>query len=301
MPVAEFLPRDRVRLEVEVVDTEGLAFADDQLDSIWLLLGDSEQDKHISLASPRLDVRCGELLLWTMDKPCRLGEGRSSIEFEAPMLGESELGLSHSLWVYTVIAWNGQRAEDCWAARRAGDGVPSGCGFLRSAMAVGPIWWLHAEAAAKGLPTPLPIERFPAAVFLQQANRPPALDHVLVARADTETTLIPSAGVVGPIAVAPGEVVSLTVVVDPSTQFSQFYFVPINEDGDLFTLQPELILTRVSTTGPIRFPRDSSVPEHEPIEIEIDQDAAPGLARVMLVIHDARGAETLVRVELEIQ
>ena len=34
-PVAEVLPGDRVRLEIEVVDVDGLALADDWLESLW--------------------------------------------------------------------------------------------------------------------------------------------------------------------------------------------------------------------------------------------------------------------------
>ena len=38
-PVVEFLPGDRVRAQVVVVDSEGLPLADDELDSVWLQCG----------------------------------------------------------------------------------------------------------------------------------------------------------------------------------------------------------------------------------------------------------------------
>lgn len=136
MPVAEFLPGDRVRLEIEVVDTEGLALADERLDSVWLLLGD--ESPSVRLSDPRLDLRCDELETWTIDTPCRLGEGRGSIDFEAPPLGESLAGLR----IYAVIAWDGQSAEECLAARRDRKVIPSDCDYMRVHSSPGPNWWL---------------------------------------------------------------------------------------------------------------------------------------------------------------
>ncbi|MFO7563565.1 MAG: hypothetical protein R6X02_13040 [Enhygromyxa sp.] len=294
MPVAEFLPGDRVRLEIEVVDTEGLALADDRLDSVWLLLGSDQ----IRIDDPRLELRCDELEEWTVDTPCRLGEGRGSVEYVAPPLGER---LTTLMRIQAVIAWDGQSAQECWAARQAREVIPSDCGFLRSLIPLGPPWWLYAYAAEQGLDVRFPVERFPAAVYLQQANRPPKVQSVSLGQGDEQRQLTPINGVVGPVAVVPGEVVSLSVSVDENLQLSQAQFFPLSPEADLFSLVPETIWTRVATAGPIRFDPDFPVPVGDEFQIEIDDDAEPGVARVLLAVYDERRAESLVRVELEIQ
>jgi hypothetical protein len=295
-PISEFLPGDRVRFEIEVVDTDGLALADEQLDSVWLLFNSNA----VRLDDPALELRCDELEAWTLDTSCRLGEGRGSIEFEAPGLGE-EVGFNQRLWVYAVIAWNGQSADECWTARRDRKGMPSDCDFMVFPAAVGPSWFLLGYAASLGVYSKIPVELFHPAVYLQQANRAPKLDHVLVELEGAESVLTPSDGIIGPIAVEPGQIVNLTIAVDENSQFGQAYFFPLNFAGDLFTLWLESVQTRVATAGPIRAADQRSIPAESPIVIEIDDDAEPGLARVVLAIHDSRGAEDVVRVELEIQ
>jgi hypothetical protein len=296
-PVSEFLPGDRVRFEIEVADTDGLALADEKLDSVWLLLG---IDSLLPLADPQLDLRCDELEIWTVRTACRLGEGRGSIEFEAPGLDE-EVYPYEALAVYAVIAWNGQRAEDCWAARRNRTAVPSDCGFLRTYVPVGPPWWLLTYAESEGVIAKIPTSQFPAALFLQQANRTPILDHILVEHDGEASMLTASDGVVGPVVVDRGETVSLTIAVDENLQFAQTYFVPLNSLGDLFTVFPESVGARVSTAGPITLLSSDPIPIEVPIEVAIDDDAEPGIARVILAIHDNRGAESVVRVEFEVQ
>jgi hypothetical protein len=295
MPVTEAMPGDRVRMEIEVVDTDGLALADDRLDSIWLLLAwNPVVSGTIPLDDPRLDLRCDELEEWTINMPCRLGEGRGSIEFEVPPLDPK---LNMVLRPYAVIAWDGQSAEDCWTSRRLRGALPSNCGFVRPNVQVGPSWWLFAYAAAMGLETSRPVERIPAAVFLQQANRAPKVVSVSV----DDVPLVPVDGVVGPIAVEPGDRLSLQVSVDQNLQFSQFVFYSPDGSGDYFTLFPERVATRVLTAGPISFPLDFLIFVENRLEIAVDDDASPGVARVLLAVTDLRGGESLVRVELEIQ
>lgn len=302
-PVHEYLPGDRVRLEIEVVDTDGLALADEQLDSVWFLL-DADHPNNVLLDDPALDLRCDELEAWTMDTSCRLGEGRGSIEFEAPGLGEDTVGFVEEQWFYAVIAWNGQSAEACWTARRDRLAMPSDCDFMLGTTEIGPAWFLLAHAASEGVATWMPVELFHPAVYLQQANRAPQLDHLLVEIDDGAPTLLTpsnaSDGTLGPIAVEPGQLVRLTVAVDENVQFGQLYFFPLNFLGDLFTLSPEYIATRVATAGSISVDQ-ATLPADAPIVIVIDDDAEPGLARVVLAIVDHRGAEQVVRVELDIQ
>ncbi|HVI00537.1 MAG TPA: hypothetical protein VM869_17590 [Enhygromyxa sp.] len=302
-PVSEFLPGDRVRFEVEVVDVDGLALADDELDSVWLLLSQPEEEGGggmVLLDDPWLDLRCDELESWTLSTPCRLGEGRGSIEFEAPPLGDKAY-VNHSLWVYTAIAWNGQSAEDCWTARRTNQIVPSDCGFMYATPRVGPTWWLLAHAVSEGVATSLPVEHFHPALFLQQANRPPQLVRMEVELAGATMELTPSDGIIGPIAVEPGQRLRMTAGLDENQQFAQSMFVPLDFAGDVFTLMPELVFVRVATAGPITVAQPNPLPATEAIVVEIDQHAEPGLARMVLAIHDQRGAEEVVRVELEIQ
>jgi hypothetical protein len=306
-PVAEFLPGDRVRLAVEVVDTDGLALADEQLDSVWFLFGTTIGGFGFSepqLDDPELAMRCDELEAWTLDTPCRLGEGRGSIEFEAPPLGDL-VYVDQVLVVYAVVAWNGQSAEECWTARRDRLALPSDCGFLRVDATVGPPWWLIDYAASQGVFTWLAVGQFPAAVFGQQANRTPVLQSLVVEQNGEIVDWPVNDGIVGPIEVTPGELVSARIALDPNLQFSQSIFYPLGPEGDLFTAGFEVVRTRVSTTGAIQFTpipiTAKTVPEADPILIQVDEEARPGLARALLVIRDHRGAESVVRVEFEIQ
>jgi hypothetical protein len=295
-PIAELLPGDRVRIEIVVVDTDGLALPDEQLDSVWLLLGGGylEFPAFVAINDLVLDQRCEELEALTMDAACRLGEGRGSIEFTAPPLGEAQYPI---LWVYAAIAWNGQSADDCWEARQEGRAIATDCDFVRVPAYVGPWWWLMAHAASEGLSPWFPIENLPAAVFTQQANRAPIVDHILLG---TEPVPVVD-GTAGPIAVSPGDGLGLTIILDANQQFAQSYFFPISGEGDLFGVGAELTRTRVSTTGPIWFFGTDPVPTAAPIWLEVDEHAEPGLARALLAVQDDRGGETLVRVELDVQ
>lgn len=295
-PVVESLPGDRLRVEIEIVDTDGLALPAEQLDSVWFSLGLSLPvfGTPAKLDEPELDLPCDQLEAWTLDSSCRLGRGRDSIEFEVPPLGEQLWGYP-GLEVYAAIAWHGQSAEQCWQARREGRAVAPNCAFVRHSAPLGPNWWLMSYGYSQGLIGLLPVERFPAAVFTQQANRAPKVEAIEI---DSEPISIAN-GSAGPILVQPGERVSLSVIVDPVTQFSQSIFVPLSNEGDLFTLLPEPIRVRVATAGPIRFA--GAIATTMPFEVSVDEHAEPGTARVLLVVADDRGGETLVRVELDIQ
>lgn len=124
---------------------------------------------------------------------------------------------------------------------------------------------------------------------------------MLVGHGKDEWLLTPSEGVVGPVPVFPGEPVHLSFSIDETLQFGQAVFQPISPDGDLFTIRPELVWARVATAGSIRYVGFPLAPGDNPFEVVIDDDAEPGIARVLLAIVDDRGAESLVRVELEIQ
>jgi hypothetical protein len=300
-PIAEAMPGDRVRFEIEVVDIDGLALPDEQLDSLWFVRTNDDPNgaSVVPLSDPRLDQRCDELEVWTVDTPCRLGEGRSSIEFEVPSLG-AEVSQYEFLRVSAVIAWNGQSAEECWAARRANADLPSDCGYINTNARLGPAWQLLAYAVSQGLSSEVSLAQLHPAMYLQQANRVPELDHILVELEGTSMEMPAVDGVVGPIAVDPGQVVNLTIVVDENQQFFQSYFAA--HEDDLFYLFPEWVGARVATAGPISVAGPLTlIPAGSPIEIVVEKHAEPGIARVVLAVADERGAETVVRVELAIQ
>lgn len=126
--IAEFLPGDRARLEAVVVDPEGLPLADEEVESLWLHCGSRRcQTRDRDFADPVYDQPCAELDEWTTDSPCRLGEGRSSVELDIPPLGEEGAGRDR-IFFYAVLAWKGARPRPtscAWPPR------PSSCRSLR--------------------------------------------------------------------------------------------------------------------------------------------------------------------------
>ncbi|PRP96061.1 hypothetical protein [Enhygromyxa salina] len=307
-PVAELLPGDRVRAELVVVDPEGLPLATDELDSIWLARGRDNPGLH----DPVFDVRCEELDDWTMDSDCRLGEGRSAIEFTVPPLAEDALAYA-GFRLNAVVAWNGERAENCWATRRAREVIPPDCGFIEFNCAVGPIWWLQAYARSQGLPPTVPPDLFPAPIYGQQANRPPVVEHIEV-EVDGEIRdplVVPAGGVAGPVHVEAGDSVKLLFTVDPLEQLAQVFYVPLGQltgaPLNAFTVGFESVWVRVSTSASIEYeePENEGGPvktdSDSPIVLHVDEEARAGTARVVVVVNDRRGAEEVYWVELEVQ
>lgn len=300
--IAEFMPGDRVRFEVEVVDTDGLALADEELDTLWFQCADGLcQSVEVGLRDPVYEQPCEELEDWTMDSRCRLGRGRGSIEFIAPPLGEE---YSWRIAAYVAIAWNGQRAERCWATRLSAEPIAPNCGFLTFDAFVGPTWSLLVHGDSVGVPSPVPIDALPAPLFLQQANRAPLIDSVEIVVDGLPQRLSPVDGTVGPVAVDPGDRVSMKLIPDPDHLLGQRYYFPLSGDYDVFSVTLESLWIRVSTAGPITFKEQfeqSITPVAYPFQLQVDEFAEPGIARAVLVVFDGRGAEDVVRVEFELQ
>ncbi|PRQ04605.1 hypothetical protein ENSA5_06100 [Enhygromyxa salina] len=307
--ISEFLPGDRVRLEVVVVDPSGLPLEDAALDSVWLHCGAGPcqgGSENIVFADPVYDQPCDELDDWTTDSRCRLGEGRGGIEFTTPALGEGTL-TKGDFAVYAVVAWNGQRAEDCWSTRRVRGVIAPDCGFVRFDGSVGPYWTMLVHAESEGLSTPFATTQLPAAVYAQQANRAPVVDHVeLAINGEAQAPVeVAASSFVGPVSVEPGDVLDLTVVADPNEQLAQLYFNPWTPSADAFTVVFETLWLRVSTAGALTFDRDRiegpALLAMDSIELQVHDAAGPGTARVVLVTYDMRGAEDVLWLELEIQ
>lgn len=303
-PVAEVLPGDRVRLEIEVVDVDGLALADDRLDSLWLVLPGPLLSGPEQLTDPALERRCDELDDWTLDSGCRLEGNGASVEFEVPPLGEA---FRSTVGIWVVLAWDGRRASDCWAERLARDVVLERCDFVRATVLIGPLWFWLAHVANEGVPLPeylsgFEVDRLPTSVFTQQANRAPqtVLVDITLEGGDGQGWGVVD-GVAGPIPVNPGDLLRIDVTVDQVLQFGQAQFVPLHENLDLFTILPEQISKRFRTTGSIEAFFQDVLPQGAWIEVQVDDDARPGIARVLIAVNDGRGSEQLVRVELDVQ
>lgn len=311
--VAEALPGDRVRMEVVVVDVDGLPLPEDTLDSLWVQCGKSGgcsgPGPGFALDEPVYDQDCATLEAWTTESDCRLGEGRGSFEFTVPELGDSVFFFDERMLLYTVVSWDGERAERCWTARREGGAIPPNCGFVRFWLRLGPVWFLMAHAQSLGFFTWLPPALFPAPVFGQQANREPMLTQLeLELSHEPQAPLpIPADGVIGPIEVEPGTGIRLKILPDEIAQLGQLVFYPLDEVGNAFSLRPEGLWVRISTTGVLEYPRgeeddmDSLHLLETPIQLQIPFEAEPGTVRAIIVVVDDRGAERIVSVEFEIQ
>ena len=256
------------------------------------------------LTNPVLEHWCIELDDWTLDSGCRLEGEAASVEFEVPPLGVS---YAHAQYIEVVLAWDGRRASDCWTERLASNVVLDRCDFVQLSVPIGPTWFWLAHVTNKGLPLPnylsvLEVDQFPASVFTQQANRAPQTVLVdVTANAGGEQSWAVVDGVAGPIPVNPGDHLRVDVTVDQVLQFGQAQFVPLHENLDLFTILPEQISKRFRTTGPIEASYQDVLPQGAWIDVQVDDDAKPGIARVLIAVHDGRGGEQLVRVELDVQ
>lgn len=304
-PIAEALPGDRVRAQVVVVDREGVPLSDDELDSVWFHCGPGPcRMTQLEPEDPILDQDCATFEAWNTDARCRLGTGTGSIEFDVPPLAEVTVRGGRMV-LYAAVAWHGQSAEDCWTALRAQSVIDPRCGFVDFDVALGPYWWMQAYARTQGLPIDRRPELFPAPVFIQQVNRPPVVSAVEIeVDGELREAVSPPPGeFAGPIAVERGDLVRLRVLVDPIEQLSQTYFIPFGRFSGTFTLLPEPMVLRISTAGPVRLdgPDDPPFEYHFPIDVTVDDAAPAGLARVIIVVADVRGAEDFVGLELDIR
>jgi hypothetical protein len=315
-PIANALPGDRVRARIVVVDERGRALPDEAIDGLWFHCGVGFCDMgHLAPDDTRYDQDCATLDEWTTDDACRLGPGSGSIEFEVPALGEEAALLLPQITLYAALAWDGQSAEDCWAARRAGEVIDPRCAFIEQTALLGPEWWMLAYAESVGLESPWDIDLFPAPLYFEQANRAPIVSAVEVeVDGEPRETLIPGPdGVAGPLAIELGGRAEIQVVLDPLEQGAQIVFAPIDLEGS-FALLPERVWRRVSTTRSLRYeiigqPLPDPVPgnlppiqtEVRPFAVLVEDDAAAGRERVVIVVHDERGGETVVYLELDVQ
>jgi hypothetical protein len=313
MAIAEALPGDRVDFEAVVVDTEGWALPEDEIETLWVQCGSRSCDspyQAIPFASYVYDVRCDEHPSYDLSSLCLLGAGTGSFEFEVPEL--SSYGLLYSFELtgklvgprvhfYVVVAWNGKSAQACWDARRGDRADLDDCGFIYHDLALGPIWWLFDYAASRGIDPPLDPSTFPEVVLLQPANRIPRPPSLTI----TVDDQAPVGGIppLDPIPVEAGARVGITLTFDALSQLFQSGFEPISSTvTDTFIVVPEPLYSRTATSGAITSSLADNVPPglHE-FHYEVDPDAQPGISRVLIGYRDEGGGRDYVGVEFEVQ
>lgn len=297
LAITEAMPGDRLAFDAHVVDAEGRRLGADELDTLWLqcgtlpcgglqfpVNGDAFAQDCATLPEPG----------WTTDHLCRLGTGDGHFEFEVPALGPAMVA-TRIAYYYGVIAWDGQRAESCWAHRLARDEVLDGCQFVRRPVKIGPSWWMLAYGEALGFESPVPIGAIPAPAYEQLANRLPAIeidvvvDGALAGQFPGQTLFT----------VEPGAAIQLSVGWDEAEQINQLLFVARSlEDGTLwhFELAYELLFPRYFSTGDLRVAGETS----DSGAFTVDPRAQPGRSRLFVVYYDDRWSEGVATLEFEV-
>jgi hypothetical protein len=297
-PIAEALPGDRFAFEAVVVDAGGEVLGPGEVESIWFQCGAFAcYTNGAMLDGPEFDVACDELDPWTLDVPCRLGEGDSRVEFQIGGLAELIVG-NRVADFYGVIAWDGRSAEDCWADRRAADAEFDGCAFTQRRVKIGPSWWMLAYAESIGIPSPIPLWQIPAPVYAQSANRTPSPK--IAVRVDgellgsyPETTQFPA---------KLGDEIHIDVEYDAIEQLTQFYFFArFNEETQTwwFDAGQEFMTDMVFTTESIHVTGDDMFVLRR--DFVIDEYADPGSAQIFIVYADDRYGEGVARLDFEVE
>jgi hypothetical protein len=307
-PIAEPMPHDRFSFEAVVVDPDGERRPASALESIWFQCGAYNCDVAGFGAppNPEYDRRCDEIELTefgelTMDDRCRIGEGDGHFEFDIPELGPL-LAQVRVTNYYGVIAWNGRSAEDCWATRRALDGLLDNCGFVIRSVKVGPSWWMLVYAdQVLGIQTKIPIWQIPIAVYGQAANRTPQPSVEVWIDGKLDGTY-PAKTQFG---ARPGALIGLTLVYDEFEQFSQTYFTAKSDaDQEKYWFEPaaEFLTAVAHTTNTIHSTADVDVTQSfTQFEFIVDEYAGPGRSTIFLVNSDDRYAQGLIRLDFDIE
>lgn len=206
-----------------------------------------------------------------------------------------------SLCLYGVAAWGGRPVEECWASRVKDNAALDRCGFIHHNVSIGPLWWLLAFADMSGVAVEYDVERFPAGVFLQAANRVPRSPELSVLVGGVPRAYGRSP--LRPIAIEAGELITIALKFDPVSQQTQIMYEPIGGSSDTFIGRLEVVTSRTATTGAIR-----ESPGAEPsargdgsFHYQVDPFAPPGTSRVLIGYRDQRWGNGLLTVEFEVQ
>jgi hypothetical protein len=297
-PIAEAMPGDRFALEAVVVDAAGEVLGPGEVESIWFQCGAFACYLNgVKLDSPEFDLRCDELDLWTLDVPCRLGEGDARFEFEIGDLAEGIVG-NRVADFYGVIAWDGRSAEDCWATRRAADADLDGCAFTQRSVKIGPSWWMLTYAESIGITSPIPLWQIPAGVYAQPANRTPS-PHIDVI---VDGKLLGSYPETTQFTARLGDSIALIAEFDQLQQTTQFYFYArLNEESQTWWFTPalEFVTDTVFTTESIHVAGDEMFEQVR--DFVVDEYAEPGSAQIYFVYADDRYGEGVARLDFEVE
>jgi hypothetical protein len=292
------MPGDRFAFEAVVVDPNGEALGDDDVESLWFQCGVYDCGAYgLLIDAPELDVRCDELDPLTLDVPCRLAEGGARVEFQISALAE-QIANDRVAVFYGVIAWDGRRVEDCWAARRTRTAELDGCAFTQRQVKIGPSWWMLAYAESIGITSPIPIWQMPIGVFAQPANRTPSplidvtIDGELVGTYPETTQFTAKLG----------DSIHLDVEYDPLEQLTQFYFFARFDDASqTWWFEPglEYFIDTLFTTRSIHVVGDDGYTVRR--DLVVDEYAEPGSAQIFVVYADDRYGEGVARLDFEVE
>lgn len=318
-PIAEVLPGDRLRLETVVVDVDGRALADHEVETLWMQCGTgsgSSIEAQLSFQNPlpctKLDDPRPRLGLGhTLERTCVLGTGTASFEFEVPPLDprySPSLLFNPPLCLYGVAAWDGRRVEDCWTSRLENNAALDRCEFIVHQVSIGPQPWLLAYIASLGVETDYDVNLFPAWVFLQPANRIPRAPELTILvdgeRVVTDRPPLPT------IPVKAGSRIDLLLQFDAPSQQSQLAFEPRSQLGDIFVAVAEHLYSRTATTGAIRRIGGSdpetghdnvAVSDNGSFAYEVEEFAKPGTSRILIGYRDDRWATDFLTVKFEVR
>lgn len=298
-PITEPMPGDRVRLEAMIVDGEGRELDPQTIDALWFQCG---PDRCASPGGLRigLDSPCADLPDWTMDSGCKLGAG-GALEFVVPPIGQLTVFTRYSYFYVVAAVDDSRTAEDCWADRQRADVPLDGCVFADRELKVGPSWLLLVAAALAGLEQDIPVTEIPAPVFIQPANRVPALGSLSMSPVDggAGRTIDPGDG---PVLVRPGTHFRLTNGQWRPNFDYQLYFVARETptpDSYVFMPAVEVLWIEWYTSGSLVRIDDGVY--GGPVELLIDEQAKPGTtSRLVVLWGDDRGSEEMRVIEFEV-
>jgi hypothetical protein len=310
VPIAEPMPHDRLKFEAFVVDRNGERIPTAELESLWFQCGPFEcGEVVIDVNTELFDRDCDDLeddgLPWNMDAVCRLGQGNGEFEFQVPELGQL-MTEQRVAQYYGVIAWAGRTAESCWSARRAAEQELDNCGFIQRSVKIGPSWWMLVYAETIGLQSPIPLEKIPAGVYIQAANRVPIVSFPVLIDGELRGTWPEQTK----FEVEPGAKIRIDSEYDEISQFLQTYFVARYADANFtddvyFEAAAEIPGEVPYTSNAIVWIEfdlanaESPVPLHW--DFAVDDYAEPGTSRILFVYFDDRYGEGVATLEFEVQ
>ncbi|HVI02747.1 MAG TPA: hypothetical protein VM869_28810 [Enhygromyxa sp.] len=272
-PIAEALPGDRVRMVPLVVDGESRPQAPESIDAIWFQCTADEHSFDCLSEVPR----CDSLDAWTTDVGCELGRGRG-FEFTIPKLGPLVFE-ERSMKLLGIIGRTPDAdAERCRAGLVAGTSELSDCTLVEAPVAIGPRWVLQHVAVEVGLEPELPLYEIPYLAMLQPANRVQEPGAPVWLDAETGEPLAES-----PPQLRRGQRVKTSGPIWADAQRQPYASLW----RSVLLADFENRGARYFASGPIWL-TEVDVPR---LEFVVDEDARPGMVRVVVVVGDRRGGD----------